>query len=506
MNLSAADMEQLKIEGISQERIKEQLGLFVRGASFVDLHRPCTLGDGIETIPEHEEECLLASYERAAAAGRCLKFVPASGAASRMFKEWFQRLDHPWEETDPAALSFAKHLPHYPFYDDLCQVISRDGKDAETLLEERKYNAILSYILTSRGLRYGQLPKALLKFHKYPAGSRTAIEEHLVEAALYVTDERRTSRMHITVSPEHRRPVEAFLKEMQARYEEMFEVIYAIDVSCQEPATNTIAVDLENRPFRDNEGRLCFRPGGHGALLKNMNAIDGDIIFLKNIDNVSPDRIKDVTVCYKKLLAGLLIQRQEEIFNCLRMLESSDVDQEDIKAIARFCRHRLHIVFPEGFSQWSGKKQQSVCQRKLARPLRVCGVVRNEGEPGGGPFWVRDADGGQSLQIVEEAQIDGRSAHQRVLWQAATHFNPVDLVCGVRDIRGKKFNLEDYVDPGAVSISRKSDQGRELRALELPGLWNGSMADWNTIFVEVPIATFNPVKMVEDLLRPQHLA
>jgi len=505
MIFSAEDRIQIQQRGISPERIREQLELFARGISYLNLHRPCTLGDGIEAIPRQEEAALVESYEQAAATGRCLKFVPASGAASRMFKEWFKGLERPWLSTEPTARTFVEQLPRYPFYEDLCQAAAREGRDIAALSQVGDYAAILKYVLTPKGLDYGSLPKALLKFHKYPWGSRTALEEHLVEAARYVVDGRRISRLHITVSPEHRQPVEEFLAKIKSKYEESYGVTYEIGISCQEKATDTIAVDLENRPLRDENGRLCFRPGGHGALLQNLNALDGDIIFLKNIDNVSPEGMLEVTVRFKKLLAGLLLKRQEETFCQLEKLHGGKIDQEELSAIDLFCRQRLHIVFPEGYLKWPPEKKMATWRQKLSRPLRVCGVVRNEGEPGGGPFWVRDDDGGQSLQIVEEAQVDSRDREQQARWRAATHFNPVDLVCAVRDFQGKKFDLEKYVDPRAVSIARKSDHGRDLQALELPGLWNGAMANWNTIFVEVPLATFNPVKMVEDLLRPQHL-
>jgi len=506
MNLSTADIDQIQREGLSAERVNEQIALFVRGVSHIELNRPCTVHDGIEIIPPEDEEYLIARYDRAVAAGRCLKFVPASGAASRMFREWFRGLDQPWKVSDPAAASFAEQLTKYPFYDDLRQTIFSAGEDIDFLMEEKKYSNILAYILTSRGLQYGQLPKALLKFHNYPEGSRTSLEEHLVEAALYVTDACRVSRLHITVSPEHRQPLEAFLDRVRPVYEGIFGVTYEIGVSCQETATNTIAVDMDNRPFRSDDGKLCFRPGGHGALLKNLNDIDGDVIFLKNIDNIAPDRVKPVTVRYKKALAGLLLKLQKETFRHLECLAADRVTLEEMTAIDDFCREKFHIVFPGDYRQWPLEKRKNSWREKLDRPIRVCGVVRNEGEPGGGPFWVEEGEGAQSLQIVEESQIDPRSANQRILWSGATHFNPVDLVCAVRDFKGRKFDLEKYVDPGAVSISIKSEKGRDLKALELPGLWNGSMAKWNTVFVEVPIETFNPVKTVEDLLRPQHLS
>ncbi|MCX5827738.1 MAG: DUF4301 family protein [Deltaproteobacteria bacterium] len=506
MTFSDADIKQIHNEGLSMERVMEQIAIFVRGVSPIQLNRPCTAHDGIEVIPPEDEGKLIARYDQAAAAGRCLKFVPASGAASRMFKEWFRALDQPWKDSEASAVSFAEQLGYYPFYNDLRQAIFNSGESIDFLMEEKKYNDILAYILTSRGLQYGQLPKALLKFHKYPEGIRTSLEEHLVEAALYVTAARRISRLHITVSPEHRQPLETFLDIIRPVYEGLFSVTYEIGVSCQETATNTIAVDMENRPFRSDDGQLCFRPGGHGALLKNLNNVDGDIIFLKNIDNVALDRVKLVTVRYKKALAGLLLKLQEETFRYLECLAGDRIGEEEMMAIDDFCRDKLHIVFPINYRQWPLEKKKEIWREKLDRPIRVCGVVRNEGEPGGGPFWVQEADGAQSLQIVEEMQVDPRSVNQQSLWRGATYFNPVDLVCGVRNFAGRKFDLEQFVDPGAVSMSIKSERGRDLKALELPGLWNGSMAKWNTVFVEVPIETFNPVKTVEDLLRPQHLS
>jgi hypothetical protein len=506
MTFSDADIDQIHREGLSVERVAEQIALFVRGVAPVELNRPCTISDGIEIILPEDEETLIARYDQAAAGGRCLKFVPASGAASRMFKEWFRVLNQSWKESEASDRYFAEQLVYYPFFDDLRQVIFNSGGNIEFLMEEKKYGEILAYILTSRGLQYSQLPKALLKFHKYPEGSRTSLEEHLVEAALYVTDGRLISRLHITVSPEHRQSVEAFLDRACSVYEKLFSVTYEIGISCQETATNTIAVDMDNLPLRSDDGKLCFRPGGHGALMENLNDIDGDIIFLKNIDNVAPDRVKPVTVRYKKALAGLLLKLQEETFHYLECLAGDRNATGEMMAIDDFCRDKLHIVFPTDYRQWPWEKKKEIWREKLDRPIRVCGVVRNEGEPGGGPFWVEEADGSQSLQIVEEIQIDPRSHFQQTLWRGATHFNPVDLVCGVRNFEGRKFDLKRFVDPGAVSMSIKSEQGRDIKALELPGLWNGSMAKWNTVFVEVPIETFNPVKTIEDLLRPQHLS
>jgi hypothetical protein len=328
----------------------------------------------------------------------------------------------------------------------------------------------------------------------------------MVEAALYVRNAEGICRIHCTVSEEHRSDVEDYFSRVRKYYEARYNVRFDFRLSTQLASTNTIAVDMENRPFRDSRGMLVFRPGGHGALLENLNAIDGDIIFLKNIDNVVPDRLKGITVRYKKILGGYLVKLQEEIFEYLRLLSSEEMDKKFLSKAASFCEERLNVVFPPGFDGVSDVERRHFIVDRLNRPLRVCGMVRNVGEPGGGPFWVEEeGDGTQSLQIVEEIQVDLRSERQKTIWRSATHFNPVDLVCGVRDYRSKKFDLSRFVNRKAVSITQKSEEGRDLRALELPGLWNGSMARWNTIFVEVPIETFNPVKTVDDLLREQHI-
>ena len=494
---------QIHREGLSPEQVIAQVDLLRKGVPPIELDRPCCIGDGIEGVSMEAQGPLLALHDEAAAAGRLLKFVPASGAASRMFKDWYRYLDGA-EIDGKDGQSLATDLGKYAFIDDLRMILAQAGLDFRMLLSERRFQEILAFILDERGLNYGRLPKALIKFHPYVEGSRTALEEHLVEAALYVRDGQKRSRIHLTVSEEHREMIQNRLAQIQQTYERGWDVTYDTGISIQGAATNTIAVDLENRPFRLDDGRLCFRPGGHGALLENLNAIDGDIVFIKNIDNIVPDRLKETTVRYKKMLCGLLLDRQRQIFSALRDLEHSKPDKALIRQIQVFFRDRLHIILPVRFDEMDLREQHDLLCKKLNRPLRVCGMVRNEGEPGGGPFWVHEADGGQSLQIIEENQVDARLPAQRTAWQHATHFNPVDLVCGVRDLRGKKFDLRRFVNPQTAAITQKSEKGRDLKALEHPGLWNGAMADWNTIFVEVPIETFNPVKTVEDLLRPAH--
>jgi hypothetical protein len=407
-------------------------------------------------------------------------------------------------------LAFARDLKKFAFYDDLRDAIRRDGLDIGALMEKRQYKEVLGYILTLRGLNYGSLPKALLKFHAYPGGSRTALEEHLVEAALYGRDSLDRCRVHFTVSPEHETVVKECLDRLKGPYESRLGVCFDLELTVQQSSTNTIAMGLDGFPHRDSQGRLVFRPGGHGALLRNLNSIDGDIIFIKNIDNVVPDRLKPATTHHKKILAGHLVSLQSDMFRYAAMLAEGRATEELITRIGRFCKEKLHREPSPFFSDQPLPEKVRWLFDRLNRPLRICGMVRNEGEPGGGPFWVEDREGegqgAQSLQIVEEFQVDAGSADQRSLWTAATHFNPVDLVCGIRDYRRRKYDLDRFVDHRAVCISIKSEKGRNLLALELPGLWNGAMARWNTIFVEVPIETFNPVKTVADLLRPQHFS
>jgi hypothetical protein len=506
MIFTEADVSRIEKEGLTRELVLAQIDLFKRGFCPVKLNRPCTVNDGIVTLPEEELTKMVALYEEELPMGRrVLKFVPASGAASRMFRDWYIYLERGSLDAGQRE-EFARELKMFAFYDNLRDVILRDGEDLEKLLEVQRHADILAYILTSKGLNYGNLPKALLKFHAYSDGSRSALEEHLVEAALYTKDACRVCRLHFTLSGEHRDDVADYLSVIKRHYEKHYDVTFDIVLSTQQSSTNTIAVDLDNRPFRDQQGELVFRPGGHGALLDNLNGTGGDIIYLKNIDNIVPDRLKPVTVFYKKVLGGYLIYLQNEIFRCLRYLEKAELDEKTLQELKLFCEKRLNLVMPQWFEDLPLSEKRSFILNRLNRPIRVCGMVRNQGEPGGGPFWVNEKDGTRSLQIIEESQIDSGSAEQKAIWSRATHFNPVDLVCGVCNYRSCEFDLHDFVNRDAYFISQKSEKGRDLKALELPGLWNGSMAFWITIFVEVPIETFNPVKTIHDLLRPQHLS
>lgn len=503
---SARDREQIAAHGLSIDEIERQLECYRRGFPPVRLNRSCGLGDGIVEISETDQERLLDLYEEVGRTRRLVKFVPASGAASRMFQEWYRLLDAGGSFDEDARAIFSRNLKRYAFFPDLQAAMVSEGRDIENLIANRQETVVFDYVLHERGLNYGRLPKALLKFHAYPEGNRTAIEEHLVETALYARDAGDVSRLHLTVSREHEAAVQTFLSRVIPHHESRLGTVLEVDISTQDPQTDTLAVDPENKPFRTRSGDLVFRPGGHGSLLKNLNILDADVIFLKNIDNIVPDHLKTETVLWKKILAGYLIRLQERIFAFVRLLEEGELAGDELGRISEFARKEVNIGIPPGFRDLHPSRQQSILLGRLNRPLRVCGMVKNEDEPGGGPFWVDDHDGkgGTSLQIVESQQIEQDDLQQRGIWSSATHFNPVDIVCGVRDCRGRKFDLSAFVDPATTTIVRKSEKGRELCALEWPGLWNGSMAFWNTIFVEVPLATFNPVKTVEDLLRPQH--
>ncbi len=516
--LNDADLLQLKSLGISPEKILAEIKTFKRGAPYLKLDRPCTVGDGIKQIDEDEIRDLVDFFTEAAVKKELLKFVPASGAASRMFKVLLQavgknkqiRLSEVAaraESGDTLArqlMTFMLNIKKFAFFTDLKEVMAADDLDVELLLGEGEFKDIIEYLLTDRGLNYSARPKGLIKFHSYSNGGRTAFAEHLLEAANYTCGSGSESRLHFTVSPEHKAGFTELLAEIRDEFENEYGVRLAVDFSEQEKATDTIAVDLENRLFREADGKLLFRPGGHGALLENLNRLSADIIFIKNIDNVVPDRLKDETFLWKKVLCGHLLKVQQQIFNYIGSLKRKSVSTELIEKILAFIRFDLSVLPPADFDVRSDLEKRDFLVGILNRPIRVCGMVRNEGEPGGGPFWVEGNGGLLSLQIVEGAQINPEAPDQQKILQKATHFNPVDLVCGVKDWQGKLFDLKKYVDPDAVFIARKSKDGRDLKALELPGIWNGAMAYWNTIFIEVPLITFNPVKSVNDLLRDEH--
>jgi hypothetical protein len=512
------DLEQIEGHGLTLEEVKRQLDLFKMPRPFLKLAGPCTVEDGIRTFDRERRDALAALYEREGPGRHCIKFVPASGAASRMFKVLLRCFHQDGEVTISAVsreasegstdadqfLVFAEGLKSFAFFSDLQSMMSDNGLSVDSLLEQGRFRDILRFLLTDEGLDYAALPKGLLKFHEYPAGSRTAFEEHLFEAASYVVDEEGRCALSFTVSQEHVNGFKASLRKARGIYEEKFGVLYDVSFSVQDPSTDTLAVNLDNTPFRQEDGRLLFRPGGHGSLLKNLNHIDGDIVFIKNIDNIVQDHLKPETFKWKKITAGYLIEVQRRIFAYMEKLASRDAGPRLLDEAADFLETELLMPLRGEMRGRPLEERRAYLVERLDRPVRVCGMVKNVGEPGGGPFWVEEASGQLSLQIVETAQIDFDSREQGEIFEASTHFNPVDLVCGVRDWRGEPFDLSRFVDPKAVFISQKSKDGKDLKALEHPGLWNGSMSRWITLFVEVPGITFNPVKTVNDLLRKEH--
>jgi hypothetical protein len=494
------DLRQIKKSGLSPRDIERQMELYRHGPNYLNLNRPCAIHDGILSIQKAERDELIKLYEKKAGNFRLLKFVPASGAASRMFAEWFSAREKDGFGSPELQQSFFRNFKKYPFYS-----LVRKNKRASEFVEQKNIRGLLDYILSAKGLNYGWLPKALIPFHLYSAGeARTALEEHLFEAAQYIRGADDVCHLHFTISQEHKKNIAEKIKAVKSRCEKLCRIKYKISSSVQLPSTNMLAVDENNLPLRDAVGNLIFRPGGHGSLLKNLQEIDADFIFIKNIDNITPEKRLKKILPYKKMLGGLALRMQQEIFAVLRQIENDQPDSVEIEKIRDYCSRRLNIVFPRSMSRQSLKIQKQIIFSSLNRPLRVCAIVRNEGEPGGAPFWVEEHDSQQTLQIVESGHVDKSNPKQMAVWSAAQYFNPVDLVCCTKNYRGEKFNLDSYVNPGAYLITRKNEKGRSLKALESPGLWNGGMACWNTVFVELPIIVFNPVKTVNDLLRPEH--
>jgi hypothetical protein len=507
------DIGQIENRGSLLTEIEKQIAHFIKGFPYLKVIRPATIGDGIIRMDDVKVAEAVKLFTKKVQEGlKPVKFVPASGAASRMFQSLFAFAEAASDNRKAAELlgeasyasmkQFFDQLPNFAFYTKLVAALG----GIKTSNDDIKYCEIVDYVLSDKGLNYGFLPKGLLDFHLYSEGSRTPVEEHMIEGALYGADNQGNVMLHFTVSPEHR---DLFLKkttEAAQLFEPKYGVKYNITFSEQKPSTDTIAVDPENNPFRLSDGSLFFRPAGHGALLDNLNELDGDILFVKNIDNVVPDRLKGETVKYKMALALLLSEYQERIFGYLQLLEKrfDHLTDHQIAEIVEFTEKELCIE-PDENQYYADKSTLAhYLFRKLNRPIRICGMVKNEGEPGGGPFWARNADGTVSLQVVESSQIDGNDPEQKEIANHSTHFNPVDLVCGVRNFKGEKFDLLKYRDPETGFISSKSKEGKTLKAQELPGLWNGAMADWITLFVEVPVITFNPVKTVNDLLRSEH--
>jgi hypothetical protein len=510
---SQKDLEQFKEKKIDISRVEEQIENFKKGFEYVKLTAAATPGKGLIS-PSEEEALKLAEYfENEAKSLQVLKFVPASGAASRMFKHLFefkeklengQPIEKLFEDKSfNSPYNFFHNIKNFAFFDALEKTVAGAGDDLNRMLDEGRYAEILDYFLTSKGLNYGNLPKGLLLFHKYPDGSRLAIEEHLLEGIHYACGNDKIVRIHFTVSENHKALFKEAFDRLVPRYEEKYGVKFDISMSVQKSSTDTVAVDMDNNPFRLDDGSILFRPGGHGALIENLNDLDADVIFIKNIDNIVPDRLRDHTYLYKKTIGGKLLEIREKINNYLENLDAAQLTDEELYEMKSYLENDLQQKISEDFGSFNRMEKIDFLYTRFNRPLRVCGMVKNEGEPGGGPFFVMK-NGKESLQIVESSQIDFSDPAQASIVKNATHFNPVDLVCSTKDYQGNKFDLTQFVDPETGFISKKSKDGRDLKAQELPGLWNGAMAEWITLFVEVPIITFNPVKTINDLLRENH--
>ncbi|WP_179353010.1 DUF4301 family protein [Winogradskyella vidalii] len=515
MKFKEEDIQQIEAKDLNLDSVKKQIKLFKNGIPFTHISEAATIDNGIMPLNTDVINKYVALFEAKKDDMSLLKFVPASGAATRMFKFLFQFINQYNSEEQSLNSYINKNklkdlslfmvgMEKFPFYRAVLEVLNSKGIDFETLSTQEKVWHFAKAMLDDNQLDFGNQPKGLLPFHEYKKNHiSTAFEEHLYEAALYASSNG-LAKLHFTVSEVHETKFIEEFQSIKENIEQNTGVTFQISFSYQQQSTDTIAVTLNNKPFRETDGSILFRPSGHGALLKNLNTLDADIIFVKNIDNVVVYKYKEEVAKYKKVLAGILIELQSKTYEYLHDLDSEEVTEGNIAAIENFLTHKLSIKISDEYKKYSHRYKVEYLQEKLNRPIRICGMVKNEGEPGGGPFWVEDKKSNQSLQIVESAQINLEDQKQENILKNATHFNPVDLVCGVKNYKGEKFDLENYVNPNAAFITNKTKNGKDLKALELPGLWNGSMAHWNTIFVEVPIITFNPVKTVNDLLKSPH--
>ncbi|MCK8520841.1 DUF4301 family protein [Aquimarina sp. D1M17] len=515
MNITDKDIKLIKSKGLTVDKVFSQIETFKNEIPFVALRSAATLNNGILKFSEHYQSELSKLYDSRSGDLDTIKFVPASGAATRMFKDLFRFLDNyncekeslnsytNLEKADAIRL-FLIGLEKFPFYDVVMEKVKTSYPKFESLSEGRQLYIFVEMMLKEKGMNFGNYPKGLLPFHKYSSSIATSFEEHLYEAAGYNTNENGDSELHFTISKEHLEAFKGEFERIKKKVEEKTKTNFIISYSFQKPETDTIAVDYRNEPFRTKDGSLVFRPGGHGALIENLDDLTADIIYIKNIDNVVVRKYQDEVSSYKKVLAGKLIEIQDEVFRILDSIDKKKPSEAELKDIKKFLVQQLNVRLPLDFDKFSDKYKLQFLRESLNRPIRVCGMVINEGEPGGGPFWVKKENGRLVLQIIETPQINKKDQRQEDILNSATHFNPVDLVCGVKDYKGNKFNLLEFVDPEAGFITRKTMNGKVLKALELPGLWNGAMSNWISVFVEVPLTTFNPVKTVNDLLKSAH--
>lgn len=505
MELTVKDIESLKIKGKTEAQLKEELRMLKEGFPYLKIESAATPGHGIFVLDEKMEKQTLDIWnDFLSSGGKVMKMVPASGAASRMFKDLFSFINGKDEKpSNDFMKKFFNEIEKFAFFNKLNETcLKLYGKSIDSLVKEHRYKDVVKALIEKDGMNYGQLPKALLSFHKNHGGSRTAIEEHLAEGAQYVAGKDGKVNVHFTVSDEHIPLVNLKFEETKGKLEHEFGVKYDLSTSIQKPSTDTVASNMDGTPYREKEA-LFFRPGGHGALIENLNDLNSDVIFIKNIDNVVPDNKREDTIKYKKIIGGVLVGVKHKADSYCKLLSKGTPDDEKLNEMLNFL-HKVLCISHDNTAEMSSDQKAEFLYKKLNRPFRVCGMVRNEGEPGGGPFLAYNPDGTVSPQILESTQIDPHNKEAQKMMKEATHFNPVDLVVSTKSWDGKKFNLPDYVDKATGFISIKSREGVEIKALELPGLWNGAMSDWNTVLVEVPLSTFNPVKTVNDLLRDAH--
>ncbi len=507
---SPLDLTQILQHGISKDSAERQQDIVNQNKINVNIIKPALKQDGLFLFGKQDINNIISGYSKKIAGQEIVKFVPASGAATRMFKDLFIALeelsgDEMFDNYTDAVSTFFENLPRFAFFDLLKERLMKKGLDIDKLLAEKKYQPVLLCLLTEQGLNYAKLPKGLLLFHRYVQHTRTALEEHLTEAAGYACGDDKVARLHFTVSPEHMDHFQLHCRQVVPLYEKQFGITYKIDFSTQHSSTDTIAFTKDNEPFRNRKGSLVFRPGGHGSLIENLNNIKADIVLIKNIDNVTLDKYKPDTIEYKKLLVSFLLSLREQVFACLNRFDKQSLSSEEIKKAEDFLRDKFFIRLEEGYDNLPLADKQVYLYRILDRPIRVCGMVQREEEPGGGPFWVKDSNGKLSLQIVETSEMDLSDLSQQANLETSEFFNPVDLACSVKNHRGEPFNLLDFVDYSRYFISEKSHEGKTLKAIENPGLWNGAMSDWLTVFIAVPLSTFTPVKTVNDLLRKEHV-
>lgn len=512
--LTKEHKKQIEEQGMNVKTAEQQLKRFKTGYPQLNIVAAATPENGIMQVSDEEKAKYRALYNKNQKSSKISKFVPASGAASRMFKNIFEVLeayDGSEEKylellTDRSQNSIyyvCENIRDFAFFGDLQSICQEKGECIDSKFNKKDYVGALELIVSEKGLNYGNYPKGLIKFHIYKDENRTALEEHLVEGAMYAQSQKEVN-IHFTVSPEYYDSFKRHIEESKVKYEERYNVTYNIELSIQKKHTDTIAVYPDNSPAQKEDNEIIFRPGGHGALLENLKDIDADLIFIKNIDNIVTDRLKPLTVEYKELLGGILFDLTEKIDAYLTKITSEkDLNEGSITKIANFCKDKLNIDIPETFKTMESQEKLDFLVQKLNRPIRICGMVKNEDEPGGGPFWV-EKNKEKSLQIVESSQFNFKDKALLKIFENASHFNPVDIACRIKDYKGQQFNLSAYVDDETGFISEKSYKGKPIKAIEHPGLWNGAMANWISIFVEVPMETFNPVKTINDLLRKEH--